>query len=522
MLMLSSSKFDLALLMPSTVIPQGMAAAPPEIHLSGWLNKQGGTLLKNWKRRFFVVDASKMEVSYFVEAADHTSKKEPQGKFSLANYVVSADAIKENSFKLSGMGCRTYFMQAETAQEQQEWITKLRHILRTPGSSSLEVVDEDHEVEEFFGAPGHRPGGKVGMDDFEMKKVIGRGAFGKVMLVQKKSDGQLYAMKILSKDMILRRKQVGRTQSENRILRKIDHPYLVGMKYAFQAETKLYLVLDYVNGGDMFGHLQQVKRFNVDQVRLYAAEMVLAFEHLHSLNIVYRDLKPENVLVCYDGHLKLTDFGLIKENMSSESTTSSFCGTPEYLAPEVIVGDKKNPSRYGKDVDWWALGILIFEMLVGRPPFFHDDVQRMYNMIMFMPLDEVIGKLPASIDVPPELRSILHAFLTKEPKQRLGFGPEDAKPIKAHAFFASINWDALERREIPSPYRPKVKDAMDTSNFDKQFTSEVRAFSQVCVVLILLLFQPVMQTQVDASKLTSADQEQFTGFTFEAASALGP
>jgi serine/threonine protein kinase len=199
---------------------------------------------------------------------------------------------------------------------------------------------------------------------------------------------------------------------------------------------------------------------------------------------VYRDLKPENVLVCFDGHLKLTDFGLIKENMTADSTTSSFCGTPEYLAPEVIVGDKKNPARYGKDVDWWALGILIFEMLVGRPPFFHDDVQRMYNMIMHMPLDEVLGKLPATIEVPPDLRAILHAFLTKEPKQRLGFGSDDAAPIKAHAFFATINWDALQRREIPSPYRPKVKDEMDTSNFDKQFTSEVSTLQYLSQIVL--------------------------------------
>ena len=459
---------------------------PPGIFMSGWLNKQGGTLLKNWKRRFFVVNSQKMEIYYYIDAADYTSKKEPQGQFSLVNYMVSSDSIKENSFKLSGMGCRTYYMQAETPQEQQEWMSKLRQLQQMAEPSALQIVDEDHEVEEFFGNPGARPGGRVGMDDFEMKKVIGRGAFGKVMLVQKKSDRKLYAMKILSKDMILKKRQVGRTQSENRILRKIDHPYLVGMKYAFQAETKLYLILDYVNGGDMFGHLQMVKRFNVDQVRLYAAEMVLAFEHLHSLNIVYRDLKPENVLVCFDGHLKLTDFGLIKENMTSDSTTSSFCGTPEYLAPEVIVGDKKNPSRYGKDVDWWALGILIYEMMVGRPPFFHDDVQRMYNMIMHMPLDEQLDKLPSSIVVPPELRSILHAFLSKEPKSRLGFGPDDAKPIKEHAFFAPINWEALLRHEIPSPYKPKVKDEMDTSNFDKQFTSEVHI--QFCLSIVMFCF----------------------------------
>ena len=471
-------KFEAA---PCKVASKGVgnmaSAAAPEILHSGWLKNQGGTTLQNWKRRYFALDSVKKEMCYYIEASDYVSQKEPQGRFSIANYVVSADTIRENAFKLSGMGVRAYFMQAESAEEQQEWMAKLDQLQQAQQPSSLiTVVDEDHEVEEFFGQPGLRPGGRVGMDDFDMKKVIGRGAFGKVMLVQKKSDGQLYAMKILSKDMIVKRKQVDRTKAENRILRKIDHPYLVGMKYAFQAETKLYLILDYVNGGDMFGHLQLVKRFNVDQVRLYAAELVLAFEHLHTLNIVYRDLKPENVLVCFDGHLKLTDFGLIKENMSSDSTTSSFCGTPEYLAPEVIVGDGKSgkTGSYGKDVDWWALGILMFEMLVGRPPFYADDIQRMYGMIMHTPLDEALGEVSSSITIPQELRSVLRAFLTKDPKQRLGYGPDDAKPIKQHAFFAPINWDALARREIPSPYKPKVNDAMDTSNFDRQFTSEVR------------------------------------------------
>ena len=153
-----------------------------------------------------------------------------------------------------------------------------------------------------------------------------------------------------------------------------------------------------------------------------------------------------------------------------------------YLAPEVIADDLKSSSRYGKDVDWWALGILMFEMLVGRPPFFHDNDQRLYDMIMNMPLAEALCKVPASIIVPDELRAILHAFLSKEPSQRLGFGPDDAQPVKAHAFFAPINWEALERRKIPSPYRPKVKDEMDTSNFDRQFTSEV----YVCACLTIL------------------------------------
>jgi serine/threonine protein kinase len=333
---------------------------------------------------------------------------------------------------------------------------------------------------------------KVRIEDFHLEKVIGRGAFGKVMLVRKKDTGRRYAMKILSKDMIIRRNQVDRTKAENRILRAVDHPYVVGLKFAFQAETKLYLVLDFVSGGDMFTHLQSQRRFNAEQVRLYAAEMVLAFEHLHRVGIVYRDLKPENILMGADGHIRLTDFGLSKEAMRAHDTTSSFCGTPEYLAPEVLQN-----QGYGKDVDWWSLGILIFEMLVGRPPFYSENVNEMYDKILH---DRLV--FPSSVSVPPDAKDLLEKLLVRDPKKRLGTGEADAVPIRDHQFFASMDWDKLMRKEIESTYKPKLHGEADTSNFDPQFTAE-----------------PVVQTVVD-SKISSEDQAKFQGFTFADESEL--
>merc|ERR1711959_394233 len=309
---------------------------------------------------------------------------------------------------------------------------------------AMGVVAEDEEYDEMLEGP-KLP--KVRIEDFDLLKVIGRGAFGKVMLVRKKDSKRLFAMKILSKDMIVRRNQIDRTKAENRILRAVEHPFIVGLKYAFQAETKLYLVLDYVNGGDLFTHLQNLRRFTIDQVRLYGAEMVLAFEHLHKVGIVYRDLKPENILMGHDGHICLTDFGLSKEAMKSTDTTNSFCGTPEYLAPEVLQN-----HGYGKDVDWWSMGVLIYEMLVGRPPFYSENVNDMYDKILHDNLSS-----PSSVNVPADAKDLLEKILVRDPKNRLGYGDSDAAPIRAHPFFKDMDWQTMMAKGYDAPYKPKVK-----------------------------------------------------------------
>eukprot|EP01102_Stenamoeba_stenopodia_P008101 TRINITY_DN2301_c0_g1_i3.p1 TRINITY_DN2301_c0_g1~~TRINITY_DN2301_c0_g1_i3.p1 ORF type:complete len:296 (-),score=67.21 TRINITY_DN2301_c0_g1_i3:548-1435(-) len=199
---------------------------------------------------------------------------------------------------------------------------------------------------------------KITKDDFELLTVIGKGSFGKVLQVRKKDTGKIYAMKVLRKEAIVQRKQVAHTKAEKSILAKIQHPFIVGLHYAFQTEEKLYMVLDFVNGGELFFHLKREGKFSEQRVRIYAAEIACALSHLHSFGIVYRDLKPENILLDSEGHICITDFGLSKEIQSED--THTFCGTPEYLAPEILKG-----QGHGTPVDWWSLGTLIYEMLTG-------------------------------------------------------------------------------------------------------------------------------------------------------------
>jgi len=205
------------------------------------------------------------------------------------------------------------------------------------------------------------PSAKVTLDAFHLIRVIGKGSFGKVILVRRKVDNTLYAMKVLQKLNIMKRNQVEHTKTERSVLGRIDHPFIVGMKFAFQSHDKLYFVLDYCAGGELFFHLGKEGKFSEERSRLYAAEIALGLQYLHGFDVIYRDLKPENVLLTHDGHIRLTDFGLSKEGISHNiHGTNSFCGTPEYLAPEIL-----NRSGHGRGVDWWSLGALLYEMLCG-------------------------------------------------------------------------------------------------------------------------------------------------------------
>jgi serine/threonine protein kinase len=219
-------------------------------------------------------------------------------------------------------------------------------------------------------------GSKLTLDDFELLCVIGRGSFGKVLQVKKKDNGKIYAMKILNKKHLIARKQVVHTKTERKVLQSITHPFIVNLIYAFQTEAKLYMVLEFFNGGELFFHLKNQGRFNDERASFYAAQVVLAFEHLHKRNIIYRDLKPENVLLDDQGYIKITDFGLSKEMSSPTELTHTFCGTPEYLAPEVIVG-----NGYGQPIDWWSLGALMYEMLTGLVKFYSFRLLETNSMI---------------------------------------------------------------------------------------------------------------------------------------------
>jgi len=332
---------------------------------------------------------------------------------------------------------------------------------------------------------------KATKDDFELLTVIGKGSFGKVMQVRKKDDSKIYAMKVLRKEAIIARKQVTHTKQEKTILQKIQHPFIVKLHFAFQTKDKLYMILDFINGGELFYHLKKEGRFPENRVKFYAAEIVCAMDHLHSLGIVYRDLKPENILLDNDGHVCITDFGLSKEVKPNEGT-HTFCGTPEYLAPEVLKG-----LGHGTAVDWWSLGTLIYEMLTGLPPFYSQNINIMYQKILN-------GELRFPSYVSAEAKSLLEGLLTREVDKRLGSGVEGGKAVKNHPFFKEIDFEKLEKREIDAPFKPKVKNEYDTSQIDTVFTGE----------------KPQDSLVENSLSDTIAKENNFDGFTYVAPNTM--
>uniref|UniRef100_A0A8I5TQH7 Serum/glucocorticoid regulated kinase 2 n=1 Tax=Pongo abelii TaxID=9601 RepID=A0A8I5TQH7_PONAB len=254
------------------------------------------------------------------------------------------------------------------------------------------------------------------------------------------------------------------------LLKNVRHPFLVGLRYSFQTPEKLYFVLDYVNGGELFFHLQRERRFLEPRARFYAAEVASAIGYLHSLNIIYRPGSyhpPAHALPHSQGHVVLTDFGLCKEGVEPEETTSTFCGTPEYLAPEVL---RKEP--YDRAVDWWCLGAVLYEMLHGLPPFYSQDVSQMYENILHQPLQIPGGRTVAACDL---LQSLLH----KDQRQRLG-SKADFLEIKNHVFFSPINWDDLYHKRLTPPFNPNVAGPADLKHFDPEFTQEAVSKSIGC------------------------------------------
>jgi len=270
----------------------------------------------------------------------------------------------------------------------------------------------------------------------------------------------MFALKVLRKDNIIKRNQVEHTRTERSVLGYVNHPFIVGLKMAFQSKDKLYFVLDYCAGGELFFHLSKVGKFSEPRAAFYAAEIVLALAYIHQLDIVYRDLKPENVLLDAMGHVRLTDFGLSKEGITNSSSgANSFCGTPEYLAPEIL-----NRKGHGRAVDWWSLGALLYEMLTGLPPFYCRERDRLFEKIRR-------GHLEYPKYLTPKSQALLRGLLTQDPKQRLGSGADDAEPIQQHPFFDGIRWQELVKGDVKPPWDPQINNKLDTSQFDDEFTS---------------------------------------------------
>ncbi|KAI9878191.1 MAG: hypothetical protein M1830_001583 [Pleopsidium flavum] len=323
------------------------------------------------------------------------------------------------------------------------------------------------------------------IEDFELLKVVGKGSFGKVMQVMKRDTHRIYALKTIRKAHIISRSEVAHTLAERSVLAQINNPFIVPLKFSFQSPEKLYLVLAFVNGGELFHHLQKEQRFDINRSRFYTAELLCALECLHGFNVIYRDLKPENILLDYSGHIALCDFGLCKLDMKDEDRTNTFCGTPEYLAPELLLG-----HGYTKTVDWWTLGVLLYEMLTGLPPYYDENTNEMYRKILSEPLH-----FPGPEIVPPAAKDLLTRLLDRRPEQRLG--ANGASEIKAHQFFHSIDWRKLLQRKYEPTFKPNVADALDTANFDREFTSEAPTDSYV-----------------DGPMLSQTMQQQFAGWSY--------
>uniref|UniRef100_A0A8C1RFY0 Ribosomal protein S6 kinase n=1 Tax=Cyprinus carpio TaxID=7962 RepID=A0A8C1RFY0_CYPCA len=302
---------------------------------------------------------------------------------------------------------------------------------------------------------------KADPSQFELLKVLGQGSFGKVFLVRKLTppdNNQLYAMKVLRKATLKVRDRV-RTKMERDILADVNHPFVVKLHYAFQTEGKLYLILDFLRGGDLFTRLSKEVMFTEEDVKFYLAELALGLDHLHGIGIIYRDLKPENILLDEEGHIKLTDFGLCKEAIDHEKKAYSFCGTVEYMAPEVV-----NRQGHTHSADWWSFGVLMFEMLTGSLPFQGKDRKETMSLILKARLG-----MPQFLST--EAQSLLRALFKRNPTNRLGSEPDGAEEIKRHSFFITIDWNKLFRREINPPFKPAVARPDDTFYFDSEFTS---------------------------------------------------
>jgi p90 ribosomal S6 kinase len=322
--------------------------------------------------------------------------------------------------------------------------------------AGLTEGEHEFEVAELV-RNGHEKGDP---SQFELLKVLGEGSFGKVFLVRKvvgADNGRLYAMKVLKK-ATLKVRDRHRTKMERNILVDVEHPFIVKLHYAFQTAGKLYLILDFLRGGDLFSRLSKEVMFTEEDVKFYLAELALALNHLHSLGIIYRDLKPENVLLDADGHIALTDFGLSKLPLE-EGKAYSFCGTVEYMAPEVV-----NRKGHSFAADWWSFGVLMFEMLTGSLPFQGSNRRDTMTQILKAKLG-----MPANLS--SEAQSLLRALFKRNPANRLGAGPGGVEDLKKHEFFATIDFDALLAKKIRPPFQPAVC-GPDDAYFDSEFTSK--------------------------------------------------
>ncbi|CAI4223051.1 unnamed protein product [Auanema sp. JU1783] len=479
-----------------------------DVVMEGWLHKKGEHI-KNWRPRYFMLFHDGALLGFKVKPKTDQPFPEPLNDFMIRDSsVIFYDKPRPNIFMIRCLQWTTLIertFHADTPEIRQAWSDAINKIADRYRERMADDPSAQHDdmmeivsqvsVDDLGGQyaavaqtiMGH-PGGqscatqdnqrlmsiadsseaavrdKISMDDFEFLKVLGKGTFGKVILCRERKSSKLYAIKILKKDVIIEREEVAHTLTENRVLQRCKHPFLTELTYSFQTNDRLCFVMEFAIGGDLYYHLNREVQtskegFSESRSRFYGAEIVLALGYLHNCSIVYRDLKLENLLLDKDGHIKIADFGLCKEEIKFGDRTNTFCGTPEYLAPEVL-----EDNDYGRAVDWWGVGVVMYEMMCGRLPFYSKDHQKLFQLIM-------AGELRFPSKLSPEAKNLLSGLLVKEPANRLGGGTDDALEICQHPFFNGLDWGRLYRKEIEPPYKPMVQSETDTSYFDAEFTS---------------------------------------------------
>uniref|UniRef100_A0AAX7U3X8 non-specific serine/threonine protein kinase n=1 Tax=Astatotilapia calliptera TaxID=8154 RepID=A0AAX7U3X8_ASTCA len=388
----------------------------------GWLQKRG-EYIKNWRPRYFLLKTDGSFIGYKEKPQD-ADLPYPLNNFSVAKcQLMKTERPKSNTFIIRCLQWTTVIertFHVDSPDERDEWTEAIQmvadklqrqeeeRIQCSPTSNIDNMVEEEMDISTTH----HK---RKTMSDFDYLKLLGKGTFGKVILVREKASGKYYAMKILKKEVIIAK---------------------------------------------LFFHLSRERVFSEERTRFYGAEIVSALDYLHSAKIVYRDLKLENLMLDKDGHIKITDFGLCKEGITDAATMKTFCGTPEYLAPEVL-----EDNDYGRAVDWWGLGVVTYEMMCGRLPFYNQDHEKLFELIL---MEDI--KFPRTLSA--DAKSLLSGLLFKDPNKRLGGGPDDAKEIMRHSFFSGIDWQDVYDKKLVPPFKPQVTSETDTRYFDEEFTAQ--------------------------------------------------
>uniref|UniRef100_A0A5G2R290 non-specific serine/threonine protein kinase n=1 Tax=Sus scrofa TaxID=9823 RepID=A0A5G2R290_PIG len=393
----------------------------------GWHKR--GEYIKTWRPRYFLLKSDGSFIGYKErpEAPDQTLP--PLNNFSVAEcQLMKTERPRPNTFVIRCLQWTTVIertFHVDSPDEREEWMRAIQMVAnslkqRGAGEDPMDYKcgsPSDSSAAEEMEVAVSKARAKVTMNDFDYLKLLGKGTFGKVILVREKATGRYYAMKILRKEVIIAKDEVAHTVTESRVLQNTRHPFLTALKYAFQTHDRLCFVMEYANGGELFFHLSRERVFTEERARFYGAEIVSALEYLHSRDVVYRDIK------------------VLEDN------------------------------DYGRAVDWWGLGVVMYEMMCGRLPFYNQDHERLFELIL---MEEI--RFPRTLS--PEAKSLLAGLLKKDPKQRLGGGPSDAKEVMEHRFFLTVNWQDVVQKKLLPPFKPQVTSEVDTRYFDDEFTAQ--------------------------------------------------